>query len=151
MVVKYSLNFPMRCQPHFSRLPFLKCKKPYGSTSLHCPYLAAYPTWHAKVSLLIPALLEIGERAKLYFCLRTCLGNSDLLHLFPSWSTVQQACFHHVFFWSKAHTKMGACLQHREKIFPIKWREWLLACGWRWANASEINCWNVTRKTTVMP
>lgn len=152
MVVKYSLNFPMRFQLPFFRSfsPFLKCKKSFGSTSLHCPHLAAYPTWPAKLSLLISALLEIGKTAKLYFCLRTYKRNSDLLHLFPSWSTVQQACFHPVFFWSKAHTKMRMCLQRREKIIPIKWCDWLLACGWCWGNASKINCWNVTRKATVM-
>lgn len=65
-------------------LSFLKCKKPFGSTSLQCPYLPAYPTWHAEGSLLIPALLEIVERSKLRFCLVTCQRNSDLLRSFPS-------------------------------------------------------------------
>jgi len=76
-MVKYALNFLMRYKPLFfhALLSFLKCKKPFGSTSLHWPYLPAYPTWHAKVSLLIPASLETVERAKLYICLVTCQSN----------------------------------------------------------------------------
>jgi len=54
-----------------------------------------------------------------------------------------------VFFWSKAHTKMGVCLQPTEKIISINWQKWLLACGWCRANASKINYWNVIRRKTL--